>query len=84
MQAVCCVLLFFSGFISLAGGLDRSHTGVEIAKRSELDPVNFAVRFLPAETMFAGYPTYNHPLLLCGCKMAEGYAGPPGQPRHPL
>ncbi len=67
--------LFFSGFISLVGGLDGSHTGYEIAKRSELDPLSFAVRFLPPDCTFAGCPTYNHPLLLCGCKMVEGYAG---------
>jgi hypothetical protein len=40
-----------------------------------VDPVAFAVHYLPAEATFAGYPTYNHPLLICGCKMAEGYAG---------
>jgi len=74
-RVVCCVGLFFSGFISLAGGVDRSHSGYEIAKRSELDPVAFAVHYLPADATFAGYPTYNHPLLICGCKMVEGYAG---------
>ena len=75
VRAVCYVMLFFSGLVSLAGGLDGTHTGYEIAKRSELDPVNFAVRYLPADSTFAGLPTYNHPLLLCGCKMVEGYAG---------
>jgi hypothetical protein len=40
-----------------------------------LDAVNFAVRSLPPDSTFAGWPTYNHPLLLCGCKMVEGYAG---------
>jgi hypothetical protein len=74
-RAVCYALLFFSGFVSLVGGLDGSHTGYEIAKRSELEPVSFAVRYLPPDSTFAGWPTYNHPLLLCGCKMVEGYAG---------
>jgi len=68
-------MLFFSGFISLLGGLDGSHTGYDIAKRSELDPVEFAVRNMSPDVTFAGWPTYNHPLLLSGCKMAEGYAG---------
>jgi hypothetical protein len=68
-------LLFFSGFISLLGGLDGSHTGYEIAKRSELEPVEFAVAGIPANVTFAGWPTYNHPLLLSGCKMVVGYAG---------
>ena len=75
LQAAGCAMLFFSGFISLMGGLDRSHAGVEIAALSELQPITFAVRFLPVDSTFAGYPTYNHPLLLCGCKMAEGYTG---------
>ena len=75
VRAVCCFGLFFSGFISLLGGLDGSHRGYEIARRSELDPVSFAVRFLPPDATFAGWPTYNHPLLLSGCKMVEGYSG---------
>jgi hypothetical protein len=74
-RAVSYVMLFFSGFISLLGGLDGSHTGFEIAKRSEVDAVEFATRNIPVEYTFAGTPTYNHPLLLSGCKMAEGYAG---------
>jgi hypothetical protein len=75
VRAICYILLFFSGFVSLVGGLDGRHTGFEIAKRSELEPVSFAVQFLPPDSTFAGWPTYNHPLLLCGCKMVEGYAG---------
>jgi hypothetical protein len=75
LRGVCYTLLFFSGFVSLVGGLDGTHTGYEIAMRSELEPVGFAVRFLPPESTFAGWPTYNHPLLLCGCKLVEGYAG---------
>jgi len=69
------LLLFFSGFISLLGGLDGSHTGYEIVKRSDLDPVEFSVSRFPPDVTFAGWPTYNHPLLLSGCKMVEGYAG---------
>jgi hypothetical protein len=75
VRAACYLMLFFSGFVSLVGGLDGAHTGYEIAKRSELEPVEFAVRFLPPDSTFAGWPTYNHPLLISGCKMVEGYAG---------
>jgi hypothetical protein len=70
-----CVLLFFSGFVSLLGGLDRKHTGYKIAQRSELDPIASAVRLLPANHRFASFPTYNHPLLLLGRPVALGYAG---------
>ncbi|HEX4086922.1 MAG TPA: hypothetical protein VHY22_18550 [Chthoniobacteraceae bacterium] len=69
------ILLFLSGFVSLIGGIDRTHTGYEIAKRSELEGVEFATRYLPPDATFAGWPTYNHPLLLNGCKMVEGYDG---------
>jgi hypothetical protein len=75
VRAVCYVMLFLSGFVSLLGGLDATHTGYDIAVRSELDPVSHAVRNLSAESTFAGSPTYNHPLLLSGCKMVEGYDG---------
>ena len=75
VRALACLLLFFSGFVSLLGGLDASHTGHEIARRSELDGVAAAVRDLPITARFIGAPTYNHPLLLVGRKMALGYTG---------
>ena len=70
-----CALLFFSGFISLWGGLDKSHQGYSIAQRSEVDPIGHAIRSIPAGETFAAFPTYNHPLLLLGCKVVEGYSG---------
>ena len=75
VRAFSYIGLFFSGFVSLIGGLDGRYRGYEISKRSELEPVEFAVGFLPPDVTFAGWPTYNHPLLLSGCKMVEGYAG---------
>jgi hypothetical protein len=74
-RAAMCFLLFWSGLVSLLGGLDASHTGYEIARPSQLDAVAYAVRALPREARFAGHPTYNHPLLLAGRKMALGYPG---------
>ena len=75
LRAPACVLLFFSGFVSLIGGLDSTHTGFEIARRSELAGVASAVRDIPVEERFVGWPTYNHPLLLLGRKMTLGYTG---------
>ena len=75
LRACACVLLFFSGFISLLGGIDARHTGYPIATRSELDGVAVAVRGIPIQHRFVGYPTYNHPLLLLGHPMALGYTG---------
>lgn len=74
-RAIAMVALFGSGFISLCGGLDGSHVGFELATRSELDGVARAVAPIPIAERFVGYPTYNHPLLLAGKKMALGYTG---------
>jgi hypothetical protein len=70
-----CLILFFSGFVSLIGGLAVNKGGYEFANRSEVDFVAAAVRRLPVEARFAGFPTYNHPLLLNGRKMVCGYGG---------
>ncbi len=75
LRALSCVGLFFSGFVSLVGGIDGSHTGHEIATRSQLDDVAAAVRGIPITERFIGYATYNHPLLLNGRPMALGYPG---------
>ena len=70
-----CIALFGSGFISLFGGLAAGQPGFEFSDRGELDAVGAAVRSLPPEARFAAYPTYNHPLLLQGRKVALGYPG---------
>ena len=74
-RAVACVLLFFSGAVSLCGGLGGRHTGYPIAQRSERDAVGAAVRAIPITARFVGHPTYNHPLLLNGRIFALGYTG---------
>jgi len=74
-RALACFALFWSGFVSTLGGIDQTHQGYEIATRSELLGVAKAVRGIPVSERFVGYPTYNHPLLLCGRKMALGYPG---------
>jgi hypothetical protein len=74
-RALLCALLFFSGFVSLLGGLDATHRGYPIASRSELDGVASALRGIPGHDRFIGHPTFNHPLLLLGRPMALGYTG---------
>lgn len=74
-RAGTCIVLFFSGFVSLFGGLAANKEGYEFANRSEVGNVGAAVRRLPVEARFAGFPTYNHPLLLNGRKMVCGYGG---------
>ena len=75
MRGICCFVLYFSGFVSLFGGIDGSHTGYTIASSSELGGVGAAVRNLPATAIFAALPTYNHPLLLNGRDVVAGYPG---------
>jgi hypothetical protein len=75
LRAPSCVLLFFSGLVSLIGGLDSSHTGYPIAQRSQLACVSAAIHEIPVGERFVGWPAYNHPLLLLGRKMALGYTG---------
>lgn len=75
LRALVCVALFASGFVSLFGGLAAGKTGYGVADRAELDAVGVVLRKLPADARFAGFPTYNHPVLLHGRKMVMGYPG---------
>jgi hypothetical protein len=89
-RALSCFLLFFSGAVSLFGGLfgglvtnsedDRVSSGqptigYSVAARAELDGARWATRNLPSTDRFIGYPYYNHPLLLSGRLMVMGYEG---------
>ena len=75
LRALVCVALFASGFVSLFGGLAAGRTGFGVADRAEVDAVGVAVKKLPAGARYAGFPTYNHPVLLHGRKMVMGYPG---------
>jgi hypothetical protein len=73
-QAALCFVLFFSGAVSLLGGLDGRH-GYSLASRSELAAWQSAIAGIPATDRFAAMPDYNHPLILLGRKVACGYDG---------
>ncbi len=75
IRAAVCIALFGSGFVSLFGGLASGQPGYDLADRAEVDAVTAAVRKIPPDARFAAYPTYNHPLLLNGRKVALGYLG---------
>ncbi len=74
-RIAACVAIFFSGFVSLLGGIGLTHHGYDIALRSEFDGVARAVCGLPLDARFAGSPTFDHPVLLNGRMMAMGYEG---------
>jgi hypothetical protein len=73
-RVAVCVVLFFSGGVSLIGGLDARH-GYAIARRSELAAWRHAIAGIPPAVRFACVPDYNHPLILLGRKVACGYEG---------
>jgi len=75
LRAMSCFLLFFSGFVSLLGGIDSTHQGYSLAERSELDSLSIPLRPIPITATFASFPTFNHPLLILGRKVAVGYPG---------
>ncbi len=75
IRAGVCFGLFFSGFVSLIGGMVVGSPGFDIANRIELEAVATVVRKIPIKERFAAFPTYNHPLLLDGRKVVLGYGG---------
>lgn len=75
LRVVVCLALFASGFVTLFGGLAAGRTGHGIVDRGDLDAIGIALRKLPTDARYAGYATYNHPVLLQGRKMVLGYAG---------
>ncbi len=86
LRIALCFALFGSGFVCLFGGLAVGRPGFALANRQEVDfigavlrgeseTVNAAGEPIPAQARFAAYPTFNHPLLLQGRKVALGYPG---------
>lgn len=73
-RSALCFVLFFSGAISLIGGLDARH-GYFLARKSELAAWKMATGDLPPTARFAITPDYNHPLILLGRKVVCGYDG---------
>jgi hypothetical protein len=73
-RACLCVLLFFSGAVSLVGGLDRRH-GYDLASRSELAASAIAFKDVPPLDCIAIDPRFNHPVILLGRPVVCGYEG---------
>lgn len=73
-RAVVCVVLFFSGAVSLAGGLDGRH-GYRLASRAEIAATAAALAKVPPMDRIATRPDYNNPVLLLGRPVYCGYEG---------
>jgi hypothetical protein len=74
LRSLLCCLLFSSGLLSLACGLDQRH-GYELAKRSELDVTAALLHDFGPSAVIATAPEYNTPVLLLGHRVVCGYEG---------
>lgn len=74
LRLAAALLLFGSGAVTLAAGLDSRH-GYEMVKRSELNKAAWVLRNLPAGEVIACAPEYNQPVLMLGHPVVCGYEG---------
>lgn len=68
------ILLFGSGAVTLAAGLDGRH-GYELIKRSTLEGTASLLKEVPPSEVLACAPEYNHPVLMLGHPVVCGYEG---------
>ena len=73
-RGATCTLLFFSGAVTLANGIDERH-GYTLADRAESAGTEFLLRQTPPDERVACLPLYNHPVLLLGQPVAMGHDG---------
>ncbi|MEI8311143.1 MAG: hypothetical protein WCH98_10340 [Verrucomicrobiota bacterium] len=74
VRAITCFLLFFSGAVSLVGGLDGRH-GYKLTSRSELATAAAVLASVPFEDRIAVEPDFNNPVILLGRPVLCGYEG---------
>lgn len=74
VRGLTCFVLFFSGAVSLVGGIDRRH-GYKLISRSELAGTAAAISSIPPGDRIAAKPDYNNPVMLLGRPVLCGYEG---------
>ncbi len=74
VRGLVCFLLFFSGAVSLVGGLDGRH-GYKLTSRAELAAAAKLLAHVPFEDRIAVEPDYNNPVMLLGRPVLCGYEG---------
>ena len=74
IRAFAAILLFGSGAITLAAGLDGRH-GYDLAKRADLENAAALLREVPPGAVIACAPEYNQPVLMLGYPVVCGYEG---------
>jgi hypothetical protein len=68
-------IFFFSGVISVWSSYGPSNRGFAVASIEELSGVCRALNKLDPLAIFAAFPTYGHPVSLCGGSIVAGYQG---------
>lgn len=74
IRVVASLLLFGSGAMTLAAGLDGRH-GYGLVKGSDLDRATALLRGVPPDAVIACAPEYNQPVLMLGHPVVCGYEG---------
>jgi hypothetical protein len=74
VRGLVCFVLFFSGAVSLVGGLDGRH-GYKLTTRSELAGAAVVLAPIPFEDRIAVEPDFNNPVMLLGRPVLCGYEG---------
>ena len=74
VRGLTCFLLFFSGAVSLLGGIDGRH-GYKLTTRSELAETAAAIGPIPPGDRIAVEPDFNNPVMLLGRPVLCGYEG---------
>lgn len=74
MRCVAALVLFGSGALLLAAGLDGRH-GYELVRRSDLDAAASLLHAVSPGAVVACAPEYNQPVLMLGHPVVCGYEG---------
>ena len=74
IRVLVAVLLFGSGALTLAAGLDGRH-GYDLVKRADLENAAALLREVPPGAVIACAPEYNQPVLMLGHPVVCGYEG---------
>jgi hypothetical protein len=74
IRLLAAILLFGSGALTLAAGLDGRH-GYDLVKRSDLDRAMTLLRDVAPGAVIACAPEYNQPVLMLGHPVVCGYEG---------
>lgn len=74
LRVIASALLFGSGALTLAAGLDARH-GYDLVKRADLGNASALLRQVPPGAVIACSPEYNQPVLMIGHRVVCGYEG---------